>query len=206
MNYSRFRRFFRLNSKPVPPARGTVDDAQPIPETTASLFSLIIFQWITPLLTLGYNRPLEASDLYELQDHRKSAYIGAKILASFERREKEARKYNEALEKGEISPGWRALWWTLRGNKAQRLKQWREKDGKKRASLTLAMNDSVKFFFWSAGFFKVLGDTAQITSPLLVKVSDSLNSFLTSYLSFSIGNRQFCYRVFRQSSNGTTYP
>jgi len=31
------------------------------------------------------------------------------------------------------------------------------------------MNDSVALWFWSAGVLKVIGDTAQITSPLVVK-------------------------------------
>ncbi|KAG7096565.1 hypothetical protein E1B28_003986 [Marasmius oreades] len=46
------------------------------------------------------------------------------------------------------------------------------------------MNDSVKWWFWSGGLFKVLGDTAQITSPLLVKAivnfaTDSYRGHLT---------------------------
>ncbi|KAJ3795163.1 ABC transporter [Lentinula aff. detonsa] len=164
-----FRRFLHLSSKPIPPPSGSIDDAKLIPEATASLLSLVVFQWIDPLLTLGFHRPLEASDLYKLQDHRKAAYIGEKITTSFERRRKEAKEYNEALAKGEISAGWKAIWWTLRGNRAEREKQWREKDGKKRPSLVMALNDSVKVFFWTGGLFKVLGDTAQVTSPLLVK-------------------------------------
>ncbi|KAJ4480031.1 ABC transporter [Lentinula aciculospora] len=166
---SRFHRFLHLSSKPIPPPTGSIDDAELIPEATASIFSLVIFQWINPLLTLGFHRPLEASDLYKLQDDRKAAYIGEKIATSFEQRRKEAKEYNEALAKGAISAGWKTIWWTLRGNRAEREKQWREKDGKKRPSLVMALNDSVKVFFWTGGLFKVLGDTAQVTSPLLVK-------------------------------------
>lgn len=47
--------------------------------------------------------------------------------------------------------------------------EWK-KSMRKRASLTLAMNDAVFVWFWSSGVLKVLGDTAQVTSPLLVKV------------------------------------
>ncbi|KAJ3876293.1 ABC transporter [Lentinula edodes] len=167
---SRFRRFLRLSSKPITPPTGTIEDAELIPEATASIFSRVVFQWINPLLTLGFHRPLEASDLYKLQDDRKAAYIGEKIVTSFERRRKEAKEYNEALAKGKISAGnWKTIWWTLRGNRREREKQWREKDGKKRPSLVLALNDSVKVFFWTGGLFKVIGDTAQVTSPLLVK-------------------------------------
>ncbi|KIK62471.1 hypothetical protein GYMLUDRAFT_41922 [Collybiopsis luxurians FD-317 M1] len=181
-----FRRFLRLTSKPIPPPKASIDDAELIPEATASIFSLLVFQWITPILTLGFNRPLEAPDLYKLQDHRKAAVIGEKIASSFERRKKKANAYNEALAKGEISPGWlKRFWWTLRGKRAEREKQWREHGGKKRPSLTMAVNDGVKVFFWSGGVFKVIGDTAQVTSPLLVK---AIVQFATeSYVNHRIG-------------------
>ncbi len=57
-----------------------------------------------------------------------------------------------------------------RGDGEERLKHWREKEGKARPSLTWAMNDALKWWFWSGGVLKVFGDTAQITSPLILKV------------------------------------
>ncbi|THV02862.1 ABC transporter [Dendrothele bispora CBS 962.96] len=165
---SRFPKFFR-SSKPPPPPKASIDDAELTPEATASLFKIITFEWLTPLLSLGYQRPLEDSDLYKLQDERAAARIGEIILESFERRQKKANEYNERLARGDVSPGLKAVWWTLKGNRQAREKEWREKTGKKRASLVWAMNDSVKWFFWTGGLFKVIGDTAQITSPLLVK-------------------------------------
>jgi hypothetical protein len=91
-------------------------------------------------------------------------------LASFEARRKKADAYNARLASGEEKPGWRTVWWMLRGNRKEREKRWRDVDGKKKASLVWAMNDSVKWWFWSAGILKVVGDTAQVTSPLVVKV------------------------------------
>ena len=130
------------------------------------------FGWITPLLGLGYARPLEAPDLWKLQDDRSAAYIADKINASFDRRQREAAEYNARLANGEIKPGIgkRIRWAITPGSREAKEKQWREKDGRKKASLLWAMNDSVKWWFWSAGILKVLGDTAQVTSPLVVKV------------------------------------
>lgn len=145
-----------------------MDQAAVLPERTSNFIDRITFGWVTPLLSLGYARPLEATDLYKLEDDRKAAYIGEIISASFERRMKVAEEYNTKLANGQISPGWKSMWWTLKGNRAKREKEWREKDGKKHASLVWAMNDSVKWWFWSAGILKVIGDTAQVTSPLLV--------------------------------------
>ncbi|KAF8624506.1 hypothetical protein AX15_005822 [Amanita polypyramis BW_CC] len=157
------------SSKPLPAPKPSIEDSSLIPEATASFLSILTFQWITSLLTLGYARPLEASDLYKLQDHRGAARIANLINESFDRRVEEAAEYNAQLAKGEISPGLKGLWWSITGNRQEREKKWREVDGRKKASLVLAMNDSIKWWFWSAGILKVIGDTAQVTSPLIVK-------------------------------------
>lgn len=157
------------SGKQPPPAKKSLDDASLIPEATAGILSLITFGWITPLLSLGYARPLEGPDLWKLQPDRGAAYIAHEITSSFERRSKEAAEFNTHLANGEISPGLKGLWWSLRGNREAKEKEWREKTGKRKASLVWAMNDSVKWWFWSGGILKVVGDTAQVTSPLVVK-------------------------------------
>ncbi|KAI0714464.1 P-loop containing nucleoside triphosphate hydrolase protein [Cerioporus squamosus] len=158
-----------LTPKEIPPPKASLDDADIIPEVGASWWSLLTFGWITPLMSLGYARPLEASDLYKLQSHRESQVIADKITKSFERRQAAATEYNERLANGEISPGLKGVWWSLRGDRAEREKQWREKDGRKRASLVLAMNDSIAWWFWSGGILKLVADVSQVCSPLLVK-------------------------------------
>ncbi|KAF7375201.1 Oligomycin resistance ATP-dependent permease YOR1 [Mycena sanguinolenta] len=175
------------STKPPPPPGGTLEDAKLSPELNASLFDVLYFGWITDLLGLGYQRPLEATDLYKLGDERASAAIAEKISKSFDLRHKAATEYNTRLANGEISPGWRAIWWSLRGNRAEREKRWREVDGKRRASLIWAMNDSVKWIFWSGGIIKVIGDTAQITSPLVVKAI--IKFATTSYTAHLAGEK-----------------
>ncbi|KAG6817159.1 hypothetical protein H0H87_012120 [Tephrocybe sp. NHM501043] len=183
---SRLLRVPFTSTKEPPPPKESIDDADLIPEATANFFNLVTFEWVTPLLGLGYARPLEAPDLYKLQDSRSAAYIAEKINTSFDRRHREAQEYNARLETGEISPGlWRKTFWMLSGKRDEKEKKWREVDGKKRASLIWAMNDSVKWWFWSGGVLKVIGDTAQVTSPLLVK---SLINFATaSYVGHKAG-------------------
>ncbi|KAH6913063.1 ATP-binding cassette transporter YOR1 [Coprinopsis sp. MPI-PUGE-AT-0042] len=161
---TRWRRVPFTSSKPPPPPQYSISDSPLIPEANANILSLITFGWISGLLSLGYSRPLVAGDLYKLQDDRSAASIADKINESFDRRKREAEEFNARLAKGDISPGIHRFWWS-----DERKKQWREKDGMKKASLVLAMNDSVKWWFWSSGFLKVIGDTAQVTSPLVVK-------------------------------------
>jgi len=128
-------------------------------------------------MRLGYSRPLGATDLYKLQDSRSSGVIAERITRSFKERQREAAEYNLRLANGEISPGIKGIWWSIRGQRQEREKEWREKTGKKKPSLTLAVNDSVLWFFWSAGMLRLISDVALITSPLLVKV---FSSFLLS--------------------------
>ncbi|KAH8995028.1 ABC transporter [Lactarius akahatsu] len=164
-----------------PPPKQSTDDADYIPEMTASWFSLLTFGWMNSLMALGYARPLEASDLWKLQEHRSSEVIANVILDSFEARRKNADEYNTRLSNGEIKPPLKLrLMSALRGDGEERLRQWVEKDGRKQPSLSLAINDSVKWWFWSGGILMVAGDTAQVTSPLILK---SLIEFATdSYI------------------------
>ena len=166
-------RFIRGLIIPInpPPPKGSIKDADYIPEMTAGWFSQLTFGWMNSLMTLGYARPLEASDLWKLQDHRSGGVIAEAILNSFDARRKKADEYNARLTNGEIKPPFRLrVMSRLRGDGEERLKRWREKDGRAQASLTLAMNDAIKWWFWTGGVLKVMGDTAQITSPLILKV------------------------------------
>lgn len=141
-------RFTKIPFLPTsaPAARNSLDDAKILPDKSANFFSVLTFGWLSSLLALGYARPLEAPDLYKLQDDRGAASIGRQITASYERRKKEAQEYNARLANGQISPGWRVVWWTLQGKRTVREQTWRNKDGRKKASLTLALNDSVKWY------------------------------------------------------------
>ena len=129
-----------------PPPNYTVETAPVTPEAEASFLSLATFQWIWPIMKLGYARPLEEADLWRLQDSRSSAVIAERIVTSFTRRKKVADEYNQRLLNGEIKPSiFRNFWWSIRGNREEREKQWRTMDAKKYPSLVYAMNDAV---FW----------------------------------------------------------
>lgn len=44
--------------KPAPPA---MFDGKPLPHNTANPISRALFQWISPIMRVGYSRPLEAN-------------------------------------------------------------------------------------------------------------------------------------------------
>ena len=98
------------------------------------------------------------------------AAIADKINASFDARKIVADEYNARLERGEIKPSLRqVVWWSMRGGRETREKEWREKSGRKKPSLHWAMNDAVTYWFWSGFFMKLIADIATVLSPLLVK-------------------------------------
>ena len=103
------------------------------------------------LIARGCARPLEVSDLWKLQGYRSAGVIAEIILSSFDSRRKKADEYNVRLAKGEITPPLSLrVMSRLCGDGEERLKRWREKDGKAKPSLTWAMNDAIKWWF-SAG-------------------------------------------------------
>ena len=140
-----------VSTKPPPSPPQSLDDATYLPETTVSFYSLTTFGWITPLLCLGYVHPLEATDLYKLPPDRGASHISDLITNSFLRRIQQAEKYNERLVNGEIGPGIKGIWWSVTGKREEKEREWKEKTGKRKASLVWAMNDSVKWWFWSGG-------------------------------------------------------
>ncbi|KAF8972123.1 hypothetical protein BDZ97DRAFT_1913365 [Flammula alnicola] len=162
---------------PAPPA--SLADAPELPLTSASLFSMLTYAWITPIMTLGYQRTLQATDLWKLDKARTAAVLSEKFDDAWAIRKSKAETWNADLAQGLITPTFfRRLSWFFLSIPAGRKysdrhtaleEQWRDNDGRKAPSIALALNDTMGFFFWSGGMFKVLGDTSQLMGPIVVK-------------------------------------
>ena len=88
-----------------------------------------------------------------------------------------ADDYNARLASGEIQPSFgKKVWWSVRGGRQEREKAWRTKDGRKEPSLVWAMNDSIKSWYWLGGLLGCFGETAQVLTPLLLKVRKYMRS------------------------------
>jgi hypothetical protein len=86
-------------------------------------------------------------DFWKLADRHSAGEIGRKINESFRRRHDAAEAYNARIKSGEISPPLsKRLVWRVRGRYKEREEKWRTKDGLRKASLTLAMNDAVYWY------------------------------------------------------------
>lgn len=65
---------------PVPESRS------PSREYSAGIFSRLTFQWMSPLMVVGYKRPLEKNDLWTVNPDRSADVMVEKLQASFKRR------------------------------------------------------------------------------------------------------------------------
>lgn len=174
--------FFKMKHPPPPPPK-SVDDAPLIPDLKANIISQFLFMWITPIMALGAQRPLTAEDLWKLDEKREAKYLSGRLSTGFQKRWDDSEIYNEKLERGEIKPPvGKKIRWALGGgkgkNRAEKEQEWRQSSGKKSPSLFWALSDVHGTYFWYGGLYKVVADTLQVTSPLLVK---ALIQFSTNY-------------------------
>ncbi|KAJ7204157.1 ABC protein [Mycena pura] len=154
-----------------PPSPASLDAAPMSPYVTASLLSRLTYTWITPLMVLGFQRTLQASDLWRMGPEHEADFLAARLEEAWACRVKAAEAWNARIDSGEAGPGlWRRALWELPGRDRKALEQrWRTKDGRREASLTWALNDVLGHLFWRGGMFKVVADTSQLMGPILVK-------------------------------------
>ncbi|KAF7375203.1 ABC protein [Mycena sanguinolenta] len=168
-----------LPANPPPPPPDSLDDAEIMPFVSASLLSKLTYTWITPMMILGYQRTLQATDLWKVGPEQEAGYLAEKLDAAWARRVKEAKEWNVGLDDGRIAPPIRLRFiWAVkalragtgyRNRRAALEKRWREVTGRREASLAWSLNDVLGHLFWIGGASKVLGDTAQLMGPILVK-------------------------------------
>ncbi|KDQ57350.1 hypothetical protein JAAARDRAFT_194496 [Jaapia argillacea MUCL 33604] len=164
---------------PPPPPPKSLDDAPLIPLVNASILSTLTYTWITQIMVLGYQRTLQATDLWKMDKSREAETLSTKLDRAWDRRVREANDWNTRLAAGQIKPSvFKRTKWAVRAavgrgrfhdRMATLSQQWKDVDGRKHASLAWALNDTFGWSFWCAGVFKIFGDTSQLMGPLLVK-------------------------------------
>ncbi|KAF7295535.1 ABC protein [Mycena indigotica] len=150
-----------------PPPPASIVDAPVSPYVNASLFSRLTYTWISPMMVLGFQRTLQASDLWKMGPEQEAEYLTRKLEESWASRVRKAEEWNQRVREGLLKPSaWRRLSWSFPGRDKKKLeKKWRERE----ASLAWALNDVLGHLFWRGGVFKVVSDTSQLMGPILVK-------------------------------------
>uniref|UniRef100_M4ACX3 Canalicular multispecific organic anion transporter 2 n=1 Tax=Xiphophorus maculatus TaxID=8083 RepID=M4ACX3_XIPMA len=85
-----------LNEKP-PLFSNVVTDPNPCPEATAGFLSTVTFWWFTSLAIKGYKMPLEAKDLWSLNQRDSSKKIVPKLLKEWEKEQTKVKSSEQNL-------------------------------------------------------------------------------------------------------------
>ena len=81
----RWYQFWRFKSDPPPPPL-SMDDSRQIPLAYTNWYMNWSYEWITPLLFLGYRRPIEPEDLWKLDGPRQAETLSERLIVEWEKR------------------------------------------------------------------------------------------------------------------------
>ncbi|EJD45474.1 cadmium ion transporter [Auricularia subglabra TFB-10046 SS5] len=147
-----------FHPEPAPPGFA---QGRTIPEPQASIWSQTWFGWVFPLLRVGYTRPLQQDDLWQVNDFRRADHLGDILQAKYAE-----RKRKRALKRaaGAATPD------------AEKGQADEEKPEDESTSLVLALYSSLKGVIWVSGLLKLVADVLTVASPI---VSEELLKWLT---------------------------
>lgn len=120
------------------------------PEARANILSILTFNWLGTLLRTGYSRPLQADDLYDLPSSHLAIDHADRLEKAWATRLQE----NSAHQPAGRWLSWRPFWARRTSNATV---------------LALALNDVCFRRFWTGGLLRMLGDSTQMISPLLIR-------------------------------------
>ncbi|GAA6031091.1 hypothetical protein JCM8097_004000 [Rhodosporidiobolus ruineniae] len=145
-------------SKPRDPFP-SLDAAEPMPLAGANFFSKMLFLWIQPILTTGYQRTLVPTDLWKIPEDMEASVLTDRLMANFNKRREKIEAWNKAIDDGTYKPGAiKAAWW-----------RFRKTEGKRKVGMAKALSDTFFWEFWLAGILKVISDGLLVTSPLVTR-------------------------------------
>ncbi|CAG7725610.1 unnamed protein product, partial [Allacma fusca] len=130
------------------------------PELTASVPSQLTFQWFWPLAWLGYKKPLEFSDLWDLNPDDKSATLVKNFQSYWKPDLDKALKWNAANREA-IKP-------TISKNENGKDEVKKTKSVRKTASILPGLTKSYWGYFLFGSLLKLVQDLLQFVSPQLL--------------------------------------
>lgn len=70
------------------------EERQPSREHTAGFFSVLTFQWVSGLMSVGYQRPLEVNDIWAVNPDRSTEVMKARLYAALEKRKQQKNRFS----------------------------------------------------------------------------------------------------------------
>lgn len=111
------------------------------------------FHRISPIVALGYRRPIVAEDLWKLDHSRLSSHAADQLVAAYDKREQDVEEYNASLDRGEIKKKWYQ----------------RKPPQKQRPTLLQPVLDVFARKFLLTSLIKIASDGILTTSPFVTK-------------------------------------
>lgn len=144
---------------------------------TASFLTLLTFGWITEIMVIGWQRPLQVcnpcsvesgcnralkskfiqiGDLWKMDETRRSQLLASKLADAWEKRKLAADQWNAALDAGEKRPGTsRRMWWKIKARgsaeKGRALEEAWRIHARRTPEILWALSDVFGFQFWLGG-------------------------------------------------------
>ncbi|KII85519.1 hypothetical protein PLICRDRAFT_319144 [Plicaturopsis crispa FD-325 SS-3] len=153
---------------PAPPGFGGEDI---LPEASASPLSKLVFGWLSPFLDVGYSRPLQKDDFWQLPDNKLTHSLASAVETNFYARCEPARRPAFLRE-----PATEETTQFSEDGKDQEKaeagvtdKNNGQKNPKYDASLLKALYKTFIWRWWFSGILKLISDTLNTTTPLINK-------------------------------------
>ncbi|KAF9269804.1 multidrug resistance-associated ABC transporter [Marasmius fiardii PR-910] len=155
-----------------PPAAPSFGSGKVLPQEQASLLSRLIFHWLSPFLAVGFSRPLERDDLWELPSKRLTHNITNELESNFFARCPPEKRPHFLTKTPGISTA------EQKGSETEMSipseKQPPSAEGSKSAQHDSSLGKSILFTFRRSvvitGLLKLCSDTLITTTPLVNKV------------------------------------
>ncbi|KAH8103346.1 multidrug resistance-associated ABC transporter [Cristinia sonorae] len=168
-----------LHPPPAPPAFG---EDKVVAEESSSFFSKLIFSWLDSFLQVGFSRPLEKEDLWQLPSRNLTDSLSSTLEANFyERCPPEKRpaflRNNDASSTSAVTAPTASGKKTTQSEAEEKESNTRtahssqeKKSPQHDSSLIKALHKTFFYRWWFAGLLKLISDTLKTTSPLVTKV------------------------------------
>ncbi|KAI9003964.1 P-loop containing nucleoside triphosphate hydrolase protein [Hyaloraphidium curvatum] len=151
------------------------------PEDSAGLFSRATWHWLTPLLILGYKKPLENEDVYPLPKDFTAEALSERFQAAWE---EEMSRWTRVEETDPVTGKTRVSWKPRDGTKHP---TWFGIVKHTEPSVLRACARVFWIPFTAAGIMRGISDATQVTNPILL-------NFLISYI-VSVGSPTNTYSI-----------
>ncbi|KAH7104385.1 cadmium ion transporter [Auriculariales sp. MPI-PUGE-AT-0066] len=151
---------------PKPAPAGFAQDREN-PDLTANIWARTWISYIFPLLKVGYSRPLEENDLWQVNESRRARVLGDRIESKYEQQIAKRRRNNNASS---------AATPDIENGRQSTADPQASPPSSSSKDLQLAVYYAFLTEFWTSGALKLIGDVATVTTPL---VSQAFLTYLT---------------------------